>query len=291
MNSKVISIKDKIKPKITGNDYLEGAVTQGNAAPILLPDFKIRCSSLGSIMTEPREKAAKKRGELSETAKTHLVELYVEYRYGRTKKVENKYVEKGRAVEEDGIDLYSELHRNFYQKNKERLTNDYITGEPDMFVGKDILYADRIIDTKCSWDLHTFIKAKIDKVNKDYYWQGMGYMFLTGARSFSLAYCLINTPTTLILDEKRRLAYRMEVIDEMRPDYIEACKEIDRNCIFNDIPKSERMFEIHIERDYAAIENIKRKVIQCRQWIADTFQYDTLTDTLSKSILLQQKTN
>ncbi len=35
MNSKVISIKDKIKPKIIGNDYLEGAVTQGNAAPIL----------------------------------------------------------------------------------------------------------------------------------------------------------------------------------------------------------------------------------------------------------------
>ncbi len=34
MNSKVISIKDKITPKIIG-DYLEGAVTQGNAAPIL----------------------------------------------------------------------------------------------------------------------------------------------------------------------------------------------------------------------------------------------------------------
>lgn len=290
--SKIIPLKgkDKIKAEVSQVSFNSIATTErGDVAhnsPQFLPDFKIRCSSLGSIMTDPKSGPG-----LSETCKTHLIELYVQHKYNRTKKIENKYVEKGRAVEEDAITLYSKLRKSFFRKNKERLTNKYITGEPDLFIGKDILYADCIIDTKCSWDLYTYIKAKYDKTNKDYYWQGMGYMALTGAKQFKLVYCLINTPTSLILDEKRRLAYRLDVIDDYgRPDYIEACKEIERNCIFDDIPDSERMFEIVIDRDEPQIHKIYDRVSASRKWLADTFYTsDSLTETLSKSIELQKQ--
>lgn len=255
-----------------------------------LSDLKIRCSSLGKIMTEPQAKAAKDRGDLSETAKSHLIELYVEHHYGRTKEITSKYMEKGKECEEDAITLYSRLRKTFFKKNTERLTNMHITGEPDLYIGKDILFADRIIDTKSSWDLHTFIKAKLDDVNKDYYWQGMGYMALTGAKHFTLAYCLINTPVSLILDEKRKLAYRMDVIDDFgRPDYVEACKRLEHNMIFDDIPLSERMFEIQIERDHEAIFKIYDKVNKCREWISQTFYPSDLTETLMLSIEHQKE--
>lgn len=248
-----------------------------------LDSFKVRCSSLGEIMTNPRSGPG-----LSETCKTHLIELYVEHVYGRIKDVQTKYMEKGNKVEEDAITLYSRLKRGFFKKNNERLTNDFITGEPDLFLGKEIRHADKIIDTKSSWDLHTFVKAKIDKVNKNYYWQGMGYMSLTGAKNFTLAYCLINTPPELIMEEKRRLGYRLNVIDEFgNPDFIEGCEAIDRNSIFDDIPLHERMFEIQIERDEKAITAINERVLECRKWMSETFYpSESLTESLEKSVEL-----
>lgn len=66
--------------------------------------LNIRCSSIGYIMTEPRS-----GNGLSETTKTHLVDLYVANKYGRNTDTFNKYVQKGLAVEEDSITLYSRV--------------------------------------------------------------------------------------------------------------------------------------------------------------------------------------
>ena len=41
-------------------------------------EILIRCSSIGYLMTEPKEKAAKEAGELSKTAKTHLKNVYIQ---------------------------------------------------------------------------------------------------------------------------------------------------------------------------------------------------------------------
>ena len=37
----------------------------------------IRSSSVGYLMTEPQSKAAKDAGELSKTAKSHLLDVYI----------------------------------------------------------------------------------------------------------------------------------------------------------------------------------------------------------------------
>jgi len=39
-------------------------------------EVKIHCSSLGHLFVEPKTKAAKDAGELSETAKSHLLKVY-----------------------------------------------------------------------------------------------------------------------------------------------------------------------------------------------------------------------
>lgn len=92
--------------------------------------------------------------------------MYVQARYGREKDITNRYIAKGLHTEEDAITLYSRVKGEFYKKNSERITNDYLTGEPDLFEGETIFKAEATIDTKSCWDLFTFNNAKyVDKIN------------------------------------------------------------------------------------------------------------------------------
>ena len=47
----------------------------------------IHCSSIGKLLTEPISKADKESGELSKTAKTHLIEVYANKKYGFKKEI------------------------------------------------------------------------------------------------------------------------------------------------------------------------------------------------------------
>lgn len=224
-----------------------------------------RCSSLGKIMTNPQTKSE----AISETCKTHLSEVFVGNVYGRKKDISNKYIEKGLQVEEDAITLFSRIEKTVYIKNEENIRNEFISGTPDLYAGENIRNADVVIDTKSSWDIFTFFATKdASKLNKMYYWQLQGYMWLTGAQTSKLAYCLVNTPDTLIEDEKRKLAWKMGVIDEMaNPDYLEAVEMIEKLGRYDDINFKERCNIININRDKVAIEQLEARVIACRQWM------------------------
>lgn len=222
-----------------------------------------RCSSLGYIMTNPRSGTG-----LSETCQTHLVDVYVSNRYGRNDDVNTKYMEKGNAVEEDSITLYSRVTKKFHTKNVDSLTNKWIKGTPDLFEGDTIHQATHIVDIKSSWDIYTFMRVATKEINKNYYWQLQGYMDLTGAQSATLAYCLVNTPDHLIEDEQRRLMYKMGVIDPTGNDrFAEACAEIERNMRFDDIPMHERLITFPILRNDVDIMKMHARVEECRKWL------------------------
>lgn len=229
--------------------------------------LNIRCSSIGYIMTEPKYKSEK----ISETAKTHLIDLFVADKYNRHSDTFNRYIDKGLQVEEDSITLYSRVKKSFFKKNDKRLCNEFINGEPDIFTGIEIAEAETIIDIKSSWDLYTFSRAKYGSINKMYYWQLQGYMALTGAKSSLLAYCLVNTPEQLINDEKRKLMFRMGVATDENKDYLKACKEIERNMTFDDIPMSDRVHEFEIKRDDEAIKRIYERIKLCRDYYQEYF--------------------
>lgn len=222
-----------------------------------------RCSSLGYIMTDPRSKSE----TLSETAKTHLIDVYVANRYGRQEDIQSKFIEKGLAVEEDSITLYSRIKKEFYKKNEDHLTNTWIKGTPDLFEGDTIHSASHIIDIKSSWDIYTYMRVLTKEINKNYYWQLQGYMDLTGAATATLAYCLVDTPIQLIEDEKRRLMWKMGVATSESPLFIEACEALEKDMIFTDIPLHERLIEFEIERNEADIMKMHARVEECRKWL------------------------
>lgn len=241
-----------------------------------------RCSSLGYLMPGEREKP----GQIQKTTQTHLIDCFVSWMYSRREEITGKTLEKGNSREEDSITLLSLVNKRFYKKNSIRLFNEFITGEWDLSFGEPI---EETIDTKTSWSAHTFFRAKNNKLESNYEWQGHGYMMLTGAKKHTVAYCLVNGTPQAINDEKRKLAWKYGADPETNPEYVKKCKQIEINHIFDlfsfkeenpnfdfhndlsewkyDIAMSERVFTFTFERDEQKIEQIKNRVIECREWI------------------------
>lgn len=226
-----------------------------------------RCSSLGYLMTEPRNAADKKAGNLSETAKTHLIDVFVSNKYGRNTDIQNKYIQKGLLVEEDSITLYSRLTKTFYKKNEEPLTNEFIRGTPDLYIGQSINEATHIIDIKSSFDIYTFFRNHNNDLSSQYWWQVQGYMDLTGAKTASVAYCLVDTPEVIINDEKRKLMWKMGCATSESEDFKQACDELDRLMTYADIPLNERLIEFFVERDDEQLEIMRSRVKKAREYL------------------------
>ncbi len=284
-----------------------------------MDNILFRCSSLGHLMVEPKEKSpmqkysdaadnhAKLQGEyslilnkqtksannklaailrasqlvnqlelekgnphLSETTITHLIDKYISVKYGRRNDIQSRYTIKGLQVEEHSLTLYARYKKAFdypIRKNEETLSNKFISGTPDHFRGKIITEATHITDIKSSWDIYTYYRTRFKKLNPMYYWQLQGYMALTGAKTSTLAYCLVDTPDQLINDEKRKLLWKMGVLTDQDPDYLEACIEIEKAMLFSDIPINERVYEIDIARNDEDIERLYNRIKQCREYM------------------------
>jgi len=216
-------------------------------------------------MTEPQAKADKDAGNLSKTAKTHLLEIYIAEKYGRRKDVQTKQMKKGIQVEDDSIALLSEYMGKPFSKNSERFTNDYITGHPDIL---DLSESGlKIWDVKSSYDLFTFLGNLPEKLKDLYYWQLQSYMWLTGAVESSIAYCLVNTPFGIIEQEKKSLLYRMDVISEESPEYVLEASKLELNMMFDDIDQKERLLLFPVHRNDEDIELIKEKVLKAREFL------------------------
>lgn len=210
---------------------------------------------------------------LGESCKTHLVDKYVSAKYGRNTDISSKYTTKGLMVEEDSLTLYSRYKKQFFKKNVERFENEFISGLPDIDESQIIR------DIKSSWDIFTFFRVNPEKLNKMYYWQLQGYMALTGATNSVLAYCLVNTPEILRNDEKRKLYYKMGVIDDTNPEYVAACEELDKNMIYDDIPIDERVKELVVERNDADIQRLYERVKDCREYM-NTYLFKVETEVV-----------
>lgn len=250
-----------------------------------------RASSMGDVMTGV---AKGWTVENSLTCKRKLVQMHREITWKRRSNKSNKYVEKGLAVEENSITLYCRIKKIMYKKNTIRLNNEFFTGELDLFEGEEIMKAKHTIDIKSSWDWTTFPSICDDSVDAAYDYQGQTYMDLTGAGIHTVAHCLVNTPASMIVDEKFKLARKMGIIGTETPEYIIGCMEIEKNAIvdmkqFNkenpgfefhiknwdfDIPMEQRIHEIDVVRDDAKIKKMKARVDESREWMTQNFKWD-----------------
>lgn len=247
-----------------------------------------RAHSFGKIMSN--ERGSDKMGA---TAKTELNRMYAHLFYNRRKPVDNKFVRKGTLSEEKGITMYSKQYGKMVTKNTERLTNEYFTGEPDLFKGESITKAEIITDIKCSYETETYTNSILSgKIDPIYFTQGQIYMMLTGAQEFQLAYCLVNAPEATVTKEKLSAWYAHggEYADAS-PEYIAEAIEIEKRLIYDraefkrenpnytfdcpedqwefDIPQSERCWVFFVKYDQNYVDSMIKRADEARDILWD----------------------
>lgn len=212
----------------------------------------------------------KNNPHFSATAKKHLIDVYFANEFNLHSEIQGKALDKGILCEEESITLYSRVKRKVFRKNTTRLFNDFLQGEPDIFEGESIGSAKKIIDIKTSWDHITFGRNLAEDNLKDiYYYQLMGYMWLTGAREATVSYCLVNTPPDLIDWAKNSLAYKIGTKNPDNEIYRKACEELERNSNYDHIPIEQRIIEFDVKYDEDVIEIGKEKIIKCREYLVN----------------------
>jgi hypothetical protein len=215
--------------------------------------MKIRASQLGRIMTAPRSKSE----VLSQTAKTYIEELAKEHLFGIKKVFKSRYTDKGNEVEEKAIELTEDvLGFEFLTKNEDYYQNDWVKGTPD------IITTSLVIDVKSSWSGDTFPFFETELPNKDYYYQVMGYMWLTGKKNALISYCLINTPEEIVNDEIRRTAWGKYEIEPSE----ETIRDVMAIHSFDHIPKERRVKAFHVEYNEAVVNEMKTRIEHCRTY-------------------------
>ena len=217
-----------------------------------------RCSSLSKLMCEPKSKAAKEAGELGETAKTFIEEMWLKDKYGYYEEVSSPEMMKGLLCEQDSMELVQKVcggeFRTAYGK---QLANDYIKGTPD------IVLSTHIEDIKTSWSLKTFFNAELLPA---YYAQGQGYMELTGRKKYQGIYWLVPTPASLLDGEYKKIEWRFKG-DENNPDFQKAVTQFGRNneCI-HDIPIEKRIKVFEFEYDGEYIKKLYSQIEKARKY-------------------------
>jgi len=215
-------------------------------------NFKCRSSAIGKIMTEPKKKSE----PLSETCKTYLKEWLTEKRTGRRKEFTSKETDKGIRREDEAIELISKRIGIPLQKNLIEFENEYLTGTPD------VIYT-AIRDIKCSWDPFTFPTYCDEIPTKDYLWQGLGYMDLTGRKHFYLDYVLMDHLDSYI-DYMANTQARHEGVTSVNR---ELWDRVAKQYQYGDIPEDRRVKTFYVVYDENKIERIYSRVRTCREYL------------------------
>jgi hypothetical protein len=219
----------------------------------------------------------------------------------------NKYIKKGLAVEAQSIEIFSEFKGELLENNTERVTNDFFTGETDLNFLDALGDVQKVTDIKSSYDIDSFEDNRDEDAKKDNRLQLLGYCDLHKCKFASVANVLTDNDFTLINDEIRRETYTTKA-DNLEGFEIPACRiiEIAKDNIFTftnffeflklhfpapfliglmegrsedekalevfnsfvEVDLMDRVIEIEIESDEDEIEAIKKRVLECRKYLA-----------------------
>lgn len=228
--------------------------------------FKVRCSSIDSIMPEPRLKSE----YISQSAKTYCKKWLKQQLFGRYEVINTKYTSKGIETEEDALNvLVRVLKLGMVYKNEERKNNKWITGECD-FIYNDVIY-----DNKSSYSLDTFPMFE-DKLDPKYYAQMQGYIDLWNLDKAKVCYTLVDTPLEILKKELRWIEddneKQQKAINHVFTEkyWLEVKKSLfpnAENINFVSIEDTKRVKVFEVERNNDFINNIHIKVELCREYI------------------------
>lgn len=211
-----------------------------------MPDFMPRASMIGKLMTDPRSKA---EGPLSQGAKSAIRDMAAQVILGIDFEVSSKEMEKGIECEPDAIALLNRVRGLSLDKNTERRTNDFVTGECDLFHA-----AEREgFDLKTAWSAATFPILADDiggTARALYEWQCRAYMALWDADRWHVAYALVNTPERLVKYEPITLHYFDHIPEHMRLTVWTIERDAEKEAAMREKVKHARTYYAEVLADF-----------------------------------------
>lgn len=231
-------------------------------------EYEFHCSALGNLTTKGRAK-----GELmGETCKSELRKIWMQQTWNFREVISTKEMDKGNLLEKDAINMVA---RKYYPgkplfKNNSLSRNGLICGTPDIKVP----WAETIHDTKCSWNLRTYMASASAKLDKGYKQQLMGYAWMEGYQKCQLDYCLLSAPPEMIESERLRMAYKVGAIDQGADHTMtEAFKKLEHqlflNMDFSRIPEEQRTTSFMFDVEDEFIDLIETNVPVWRNYLKD----------------------
>lgn len=208
---------------------------------------------------------------LSDTCIEYLMEAYAWYEWGKRplkEQFELDQMKKGKLAEADSIALLSVVDGVIYEKNTERIYNDFLSGEPDLFLGETIIGGEKIVDIKTCYDAPIFLKKINTGLENGYEEQVKGYLDISLAPIGEVAYTLVNMPEIMRNDFKRKLFYQGEYISEESPDFLRKWAEAENDMVFDKIPHEQRVHRIKIDPfSPSEQQRVYDRVKVCREWL------------------------
>jgi len=232
------------------------------------------------------QKKEKGDDQLSSGIMNHLDDVFRAVFWKRRRHVSNKYLEKGLLSEQQILDLASKADNEFYIKNSERYSTEYLEGEWDNFYGK-------IRDVKANYDLKTFEEADLSSL---YEWQIKGYSIMAKEifkldhyPEGELIYGLVNNPEHHIKNEITRQYYAHGNPSDDDEKWIQVKQQTEKNMIFDidmfrkdypyypfenkvldfDIPEVFRLKKFDVTTTQEDFDNIARRVLLCRLYLVE----------------------
>lgn len=210
---------------------------------------------------------------LSDSCIEYLMEWYAWQVWGKrplSEQFEISQLQKGKLAENDSIALLSVVDGVIYEKNDERIENDYLSGEPDVYLGEQIIGCQKIVDVKTCYDAPIFLKKINVGLENGYNQQVQGYLDISGAPVGEVAYTLVNMPEIMRMDFKKRLFYQGEYVTEESPDFLRKWSELENDMVFDKIPHEQRVHRIKVEPfTPSEQQRVYDRVKVCREWLAN----------------------
>jgi hypothetical protein len=247
------------------SDLMVGSFGLTDAQKKTLEKYQERYNGIGKQLTQNQlieytsliEKSKNK--ELSKATKDLILDTYLYNEFGYFEDVNADTLFKGKLLESEAIAILSEYENIFYKKNKERKKNEWIIGECD------ILSSDKITDIKISKNVKTFFE--VQELNKSYYYQGIGYMWLWGKQNYSVTYILMPDTDDMIERQLSRLSYLL-----IGDDYDKQEKQIiHNNDIIKKMPLEMRIKRFEFNMDYNVVEELKVAILRAREYYLDKY--------------------
>ena len=175
------------------------------------------------------------------------------------------FMKKGSDMEIEAVELLSTIDNQQYRLEVDTVENEHIIGRCDVLCQD----TDLVIDTKISWNVNSFLKARTSQVSKKHWYQMQGYMELYNVNHAEIVFLLLNTPPELIEREKIKLQNKFMIGEIDREKYELDMENIESAFTYSNIPLNKRCFRYRVKREPQVFDAIYKKVEKSRIWMRD----------------------